>query len=182
MVLARRLLSAARGGGSFAPPLEDTVFHGAKAYHNTTVNWNDQDSKALPLNSEEFDTDGYHSTVTNNELMTIPAGLAGYYLCHASAYIAGDPAQDAPLYILKNYTSGGIGPFTVRGGQMTPYTAQPSAVGGVATISCVVYLAEGDDVRAWLYVDNDGGGGTYAVGGTTNLGTQMSLAIARLGT
>jgi len=29
---------------------------------------------------EDFDTDGYHSTVTNTGRITIPAGLGGYYL------------------------------------------------------------------------------------------------------
>lgn len=152
-------------------------FHGALAYHSGTVNWADQDSKALQLDAEEFDTDGFHDNATNNERMTIPAGLAGYYFVHASCLIAGTPSQDAPLYILKNYTSGSIGPYTVRGGQVTPYTAQPGGVGGVAQASALVYLAEGDYVEAWLYVDNNGGGGTFPVGGTTNLGTQMSLAI-----
>lgn len=159
------------------------MFHGAKAYHDTTVAWSDAETKAFPLNSEEFDTDGYHSTVTDNSRMTIPAGLAGYYWVHAAAYIEGDPAQDAPTSILKNYPGTGSGAtYVVRGSATTPYTAQPNAVGGVTDVDCLVYLAEGDYVEAFLYVDNDGGGGSYPVGGTTNPGEQMTLSVARIGT
>jgi hypothetical protein len=40
---------------------------------NTTVT-------TLTFNTETYDTDGFHSTVTNTERITIPSGKAGYYL------------------------------------------------------------------------------------------------------
>ena len=153
----------------------DVAFSGALAYNNAVVNWSDQTNQALSLNSEEFDTDGYHSTSVNTSRMTVPTGKGGYFLVHAACYISGTPAQDAPLYIKKNGT-------TVRGGQVTPYTAQPNSVGGVAQASAIVSLADGDYVEAWLYVDNNGGGGTFPVGSASDTGQQMMLAIARLGT
>lgn len=149
-------------------------FHGAKAYNNAVVNWADQDNKAMPLNTEEWDTDAYHDNSTNNTRMTCPSGLDGYYFAHASTYISGTPAQDAPITIKK----GGV---VVRGSQVTPYTAQPAGVGGVGQSSCIVHLAAGEYIEAWLYVDNNGGGGTFPVGSASDPGLQMSLAIVWLG-
>lgn len=168
-----RLLAAARGSGSFLIPM--TSFHGALAYRAGTVTWNDQTNQAMSLTSEEFDTDGYHDNATNPERITIPSGLDGYYLVHASAYVSGTPSQDAPIYIKKNGT-------TVRGGQTTPYTAQPNSVGGVGSATAVTHMVAGDYVEGWVYVDNNGGGGTYPVGHATDPGLQMSLTVALIGT
>lgn len=151
------------------------AFHGAKAYHNAVVNWSDQTNQAMPLNSEEWDTDAYHSTVTDNTKMTVPAGLAGYYLCHASAYISGTPAQDAPIYLKRNGT-------VIRGGQTTPYTAQPNSVGGVGGSTAIEHFDVGDYLEGWVYVDNNGGGGTFPVGHASDPGLQMSLVMVLLGT
>lgn len=168
-----RLLAAARGSGSFLIPM--TTFHGARAYRAGTVTWNDQDNQAMSLTSEEFDTDGYHDNATNPERITVPTGLDGYYYVHASAYISGTPSQDAPITVKKNGT-------VVRGAQVTPYTAQPNSVGGVGAASSVVYLAAGDYVEGWVYVDNNFAGGTFPVGHATDPGLQMSLTVALLGT
>ena len=164
--------------------MPSTTFHGAKAWHSAIVNWADMEHKVLPLDSEEFDTDGFHSTVSNTSRMTVPEGMAGYYYCHASAYVRGDPVQDAPLYVLKNYPgSGGVGEYVVRGSQMTPFTAQPNDVGGIALTSCLVHLDVGDYVEAMLFVDNDNGGGTFPVGGGPDdpHGEHMTFAVAWLG-
>lgn len=251
-----RLLAAALGG-AFVRPVGD--FKGVRAYHDTTVTWNDQDFKPLPLNSTEFDTTGaMHRTSSANltgtvsktngsttvtgsstlftselsvgQVITIPgggatdrlvvasiasntsltvmtapthtasgqtaardntcivfgAGDAGYYLFLASAYIAWDVAQDAPLYIVKNgpvTTSGAtLAPYIVRGAQFTPYTAQPANVGGVGQVLGVAHVDAGDYVQAWLYTDNNLGGGSGSVGGSsTQLGLQMTLTAVFLG-
>ncbi len=60
---------------------------GAKAYNAATQAISAGATVSLVLDAEEFDTDGFHSNVTNNERMTVPAGLSGKYLltyhCHA---------------------------------------------------------------------------------------------------
>ena len=43
------------------------------AISNTTVT-------SLTFNTETYDTDAFHSTVTNTDRITIPSGKAGYYL------------------------------------------------------------------------------------------------------
>jgi hypothetical protein len=46
-----------------------------------TVGWNTQ--TALTFGSEDFDTDSFHSTVTNTSRITIPTGLGGKYQINA---------------------------------------------------------------------------------------------------
>lgn len=59
-------------------------FSGARVTHNTTQSIADVTATTVAFNTERFDTDGYHDTVTNNSRLTIPTGLSGYYLigCH----------------------------------------------------------------------------------------------------
>jgi hypothetical protein len=47
---------------------------------------------ALALNSSRFDTNSYHSNVTNNSRLTVPAGLAGVYQISGTVEWAGVPA------------------------------------------------------------------------------------------
>ena len=55
---------------------------GCKVYKTTqTVT-----DTVLAFDSEDFDTDGFHSTVTNTSRITIPAGLGGIYIVHFNAW------------------------------------------------------------------------------------------------
>jgi hypothetical protein len=59
--------------------------------------------QVVPFASEEFDTDGFHSTSSNTSRMTIPAGLGGKYLVMGHAMIVGSSvAYDLTIY--KNGT------------------------------------------------------------------------------
>lgn len=126
-----------------------------------------------------------------NDVLAVPAGRSGYYACAGGAYIVGDPAQDAPLYILKNGPGGdGSGSFPtggdaaiIRGAQVTPYTAQPGAVGGIGHAHAhAVFLDEGDYIQVWLYLDNGGGGGSFTVGHASGPGAQMWAGMFLIGT
>lgn len=127
-----------------------------------------------------------------NDVLAVPAGQAGYYACAGGAYVAGDPAQDAPFYILKNgpgsdgtggaFPTGGVAAI-IRGAQFTPYTAQPAAVGGIGHVHAhAVQLAEGDYIQVWLYLDNDGGGGSFTIGNVTSPGAMMWAGMYLIGT
>jgi len=77
-------------------------FTGALAYTNSgSVTYVANVEKILNATSEEFDTDSYHSTATNTERMTIPAGKGGKYLinAHHRTESGGDYAY---LYLFKN--------------------------------------------------------------------------------
>lgn len=83
-----------------------TAFIGARAFHSTT-----QGSLAagsvnpLNLDSEDWDTDGFHSTVTNNTRFTVPPGMGGKYLLVGSvtSSLSGATAGEATqAYWRKN--------------------------------------------------------------------------------
>lgn len=66
------------GGAGVAPAYAPSpARRGCLVYHNTTQTVN---GAGILFNSEIYDTDAYHSTVTNTERITIPAGLGGLYL------------------------------------------------------------------------------------------------------
>ena len=62
----------------------------------TTINWD----------TEVFDTDGFHSLVTNTSRITIPAGKAGKYLFVLSSYCAANATGARSLYTALNGTNG----------------------------------------------------------------------------
>jgi hypothetical protein len=87
-----------KGAGAAGSP----SFVGALAYTNSgSVTYVANVEKILNATSEEFDTDSYHSTSSNTERMTIPAGKGGKYLinAHHRCESGGDYAY---LYLLKN--------------------------------------------------------------------------------
>lgn len=62
-------------------------FVGAKVYNNTTqASFGAGVEGVMVFNAEDYDTDGFHDTVTNNSRLTIPAGLGGKYLVRAFSY------------------------------------------------------------------------------------------------
>lgn len=58
---------------------------GCRAYHQSGVSISDVTETVLALDAERYDTDGYHSTVTNNSRLTVPSGKGGKYVITASA-------------------------------------------------------------------------------------------------
>jgi hypothetical protein len=54
------------------------------------------------LDSEDFDTDGFHSNVTNNTRITIPAGKGGYYFVYGLIHWSNNTTGRRVLYFSKN--------------------------------------------------------------------------------
>lgn len=82
--------------GTETGPLVDSAsagssFTGAKAYNSSTQAVNTT-TAALTLDSEEFDTDAFHSTSTNTSRMTIPSGLGGYYRLSGGTFFSAGAA------------------------------------------------------------------------------------------
>jgi hypothetical protein len=55
------------------------AFKGVSLYKSATQSTTHGTSVAVTFDSESFDTDGFHSNVTNNSRVTIPSGLDGKY-------------------------------------------------------------------------------------------------------
>lgn len=83
-------------------------FVGAVAYANgTTQSFTGGVAAAINYGSESFDTNSFHSTVSNTSRMTIPAGYGGKYLIAATAEAASNYAsrQYVFLTLRKNGTN-----------------------------------------------------------------------------
>ena len=52
---------------------------GARAYNSGNVSINNVTTTQVTFNSERFDSDAFHDTVSNTGRLTIPAGYGGYY-------------------------------------------------------------------------------------------------------
>jgi hypothetical protein len=66
-------------GVKWATPSAAVTYHGCIIYAND-VGVSAGSYELLAFTGELYDTDNYHSTVTNNSRITIPTGLGGYYL------------------------------------------------------------------------------------------------------
>jgi len=63
-----------------------TTFVGARAYNSTGQTVGNGSYDIVTFDTEEYDTNGFHSTTTNTGRMTIPSGYAGKYLITAQMF------------------------------------------------------------------------------------------------
>jgi len=72
--------STAATGIKWATASSTPTFVGCHLYKSGTQSINNSTDTALTWDSEQFDTDTFHSTSTNTSRITIPSGKAGKYL------------------------------------------------------------------------------------------------------
>lgn len=75
--------------GATAPEwgaLPSASFVGARAYNSTGQTVGNGSYDIVTFDTEEYDTNGFHSTTTNTGRMTIPSGYAGKYLITAQMF------------------------------------------------------------------------------------------------
>lgn len=92
----------------------------------------------LLWNSEEYDTDGFHSTTTNTSRLTVPSGKGGYYLVTFAQSWAPNATGLRAYRILKNGSIYRLGTDYI--GNSTVYVGN--------RITCIVPLSAGDYVEA----------------------------------
>lgn len=128
-------------GGSSA-----ATFKGASAYRSSVQSISNNTSTAMLLDSENFDTDGFHSTSTNISRFTIPAGLGGKYEANAS------------MAFSANGTGKRIINISVNGSVIAWSNQVPgnSSVLVGPTISRVLNLSAGDYVEFFVLQDSGG--------------------------
>jgi hypothetical protein len=63
----------------WATPAGGSTFVGCSLTNTAAQSFANNTETAVIFDSEEFDTDGFHSNVTNNTRITIPSGKGGYY-------------------------------------------------------------------------------------------------------
>jgi hypothetical protein len=69
-------------------PASGSTFSGCSLYKSASQSIADSTHTALTFDLEFFDTDSYHSTVTNTSRITIPSGKTGYYSFSGNATFA----------------------------------------------------------------------------------------------
>lgn len=118
----------------------------AKASSNqsiSTATWT-----SVNQGAEDFDTDSFHSTSSNNSRITIPAGLGGKYLVGGSVRFASNATGQRVVRIVKNGTSA---PYLAVG-EVVPNSTLSSR----AQCQSVVELSAGDYIEIQAY-QNSGG-------------------------
>jgi hypothetical protein len=126
------------------------------------------------FDNELFDTDGFHSTSTNTNRITIPTGKAGKYLVTVTSTFAGSANGQRIMYVTKNSTTPS-GSATMMSVGATPNgtTTTPSATGSV-----VLNLAVGD----WLSLSPfQSSGGALDLLGNNYDGNVLSFTATFLG-
>jgi hypothetical protein len=78
------------------------AFVGCAVRHSSAQALGTATMTVLAMDTEEYDTDDFHSTVTNNSRITIPSGKAGYYQITAAIGFTAASGADRIVRVRKN--------------------------------------------------------------------------------
>jgi hypothetical protein len=148
--------SAESTGLKWAAPAS-TAFAGVSLEMTAQTLSNNTDTQ-LNWTSELYDTDGFHSTVTNTSRITIPAGLGGYYQFRWSLMFAANTSGNRRARLLYNGVGFEVGPVLTVG-------APNGGLCGLVN-STIVNTVAGDDAE---FQDVQDSGGSLKTGGRGNL-------------
>ena len=82
-------------------------YRGVSCYLSGTQSLTGNVRYILPFGNENWDTDGFHSTTTNNTRITIPSGLGGKYLFNGYVSMFTDNAS--LIFLYKNGSNIALG-------------------------------------------------------------------------
>jgi hypothetical protein len=120
---------------------------GVRAFHSANQSIAAGADVVVALNSERFDTHGFHDTATNNSRLTVPAGKAGIYLIQANVEWAASTTGGRTLRIRRN------------GSQTIADVYDGAADGSGAKrqhVGCLYQLAAGDYVEMIVHHSHSG--------------------------
>ena len=118
-----------------------TTFHGTKVWSSAVQSIANSTATAVTFDSEEFDTDAYHSTVSNTSRITIPSGMDGKYMLQFSSFWNASPGT-AHAWFKKNGTTDLRGSVTMSA-TAAVYTGQAVVVTSlVATDYVEVFVTQ----------------------------------------
>lgn len=146
-----QVLTVSGGIPTWATP--GSSFVGCSLFKSADQTISNATQTIITFDSEEFDTDGFHSTVTNTGRITIPAGKDGKYLIVAGVtqqWGAGDKK------VLLDLNGAALGSLTTLPSPTVSYD-------WANTVSRVLSLVATDYVEVKAYQDS---GGSKAVRGT----------------
>jgi hypothetical protein len=136
-------------GLKWAAPATGTTFVGCAAFRNANQSIAKNTSTLLTLPSEQYDTDGFHSTVTNTGRFTIPAGKAGKYNLTASISFDTSVTEQAwlMLYVNGAVTTAAVAGLSGGRFQEFPGTANTDFIAGSVTYTFSV----GDYAEVYVF-------------------------------
>lgn len=91
---------------NFRASILDNLVHlgrGARVFHSVAQAVSG--TTALVFDSERWDTDGFHSVVSNTSRLAIPADAAGRYMVGGTFEYSGSPGSNVPVGIRLNGTT-----------------------------------------------------------------------------
>ena len=130
----------------WATPAGGASFAGASLYDTTpTQSISNNTSTLITWDSENFDTNTYHSTSSNTSRITIPAGKAGKYLFTSYGFFADNATGNRRLDLRKN-------------GSLIRSWPTPSTLATFSglTITCILDLAEADYIEIAAFQTSGG--------------------------
>jgi hypothetical protein len=129
--------------GCWAYGLNQTIANGATTY-------------SAELAYESFDSDGFHSTTTNNSRITIPTGKGGKYQVNAT--VSFDNGNNTVGYCQMFIRLNGSGTFGVTDGTQIHATTNLGATGNnnnsIVVATGIMSLSAGDYIELLVRSDN----------------------------
>jgi hypothetical protein len=162
-----QVLTVSSGVPTWATPATGNTAVAVQCNKSGNQSINNSTVTIVTFDTETVDTDGFHSTVTNTDRLTVPSGKAGKYLVVATANFAGNATGIRQLLLYKNTT------------QVAENVIASNSGGGStnANAQIIVDLAVGDYMSYSVW-QNSGGAlniqgsaaGVYSQFGMTYLG------------
>ena len=142
--------SSTATGLKWAAVATGLTYVGCAAYRDTNLSVTKNTNTLLTLPSEQYDTDGFHSTSTNTGRFTIPSGKAGKYQINCSVSWNSSITEQAWLMLYVNGSAATSAGLSLGRFQEFPGTANTDFIAGSTSYSFSV----GD--YAEIYVFHNG--------------------------
>jgi len=147
--------SSTATGLKWAAPASGSTFVGVAVTNSGHLNIASATTTTVTFNSEFYDTDGFHSTSTNTDRLTVPSGKAGKYLVvFQTQWQANDSGASVfkYVYIQKN------GDLVAR---VQTQGTSASGIQQVFQTSAIVDLAVGDYINSTVYTSSSNNADLY---------------------
>jgi len=141
-------------------------FVGCRAYASNDQTVANSTDVIIAFNSENFDTNAFHDTATNNSRMTIPTGYAGKYQVFANLAYSGNTSSNRVVQILKN------GSVVAES-----YSGTSTSNAFTCSINLIMDLAVADYIQVRT---NQGSGSSLTVYGSASLSPNQAATTFNL--
>jgi len=142
---------------------------GADAFHSTTQSIANGTVQAVVFNSENYDTNNYHSTSSNTSRMTVPSD-GKYQVTATVPFVNNATGVRYVFFCINGATSGRYGSQTVPG--------TGAGLDTIITGTTTIPLVAGDYVEVYVYQNS---GGALNLHSNTTFPGAIKFTITRLG-